>query len=95
MGRHERSPSTETLCEPAPGWVVHLSLMREEIAMWQRLRRPFGTAAESPSLDGEYDPIYGLPWRAVEEWLARNPGLKEKYEAELEQRLAARRVGDG
>ena len=48
--------------------------------MLERLRSLFGTAAESLSLDGEYDPVYGLSKRAIEEWLARNPGLRAEYE---------------
>lgn len=46
--------------------------------MLERLRRLFGTAG-ADGLDGEYDPVYGLPKRAVEEWLARNPGLREEH----------------
>jgi hypothetical protein len=38
--------------------------------------------------DVEYDPVYGLPRRSVEEWLARNPRLRKEYEA-------ARRQGEG
>jgi len=58
------------------------ALMLEEIAMLNWVRRIFGMAAESASSDPEFDPVYGLPRRAVEEWLARNPRLREEYEVE-------------
>ena len=48
--------------------------MLEEIAMLNWVRRLFGMAAESASSDAEFDPVYGLPRRAVEEWLARRYG---------------------
>jgi hypothetical protein len=34
----------------------------------------------------EYDPVYGLPRRAVDEWVARNPTLKTEYAAVLRAR---------
>jgi hypothetical protein len=39
----------------------------------------------------KYDPVYGLPQRAVDEWLARNPEIRDEYEATLR----ARAVGGG
>jgi hypothetical protein len=39
----------------------------------------FGMASESARIRVEYDPVYGLPKARVEEWLARNPRLKETY----------------
>ena len=36
--------------------------------------------ARKPEQEPEYDPVYGLPRRAVEDWLARNPRLREEYE---------------
>ncbi len=27
-----------------------------------------------------FDPVYGLPKHAIDEWLARNPKLREEYE---------------
>jgi hypothetical protein len=54
--------------------------MREESTMLKRLWRLFRIAAESAESHEEYDPVYGLPKRAVEEWLARNPQLREEYE---------------
>jgi hypothetical protein len=47
--------------------------------MLQWLRNLFGTAARSTSADEQFDPVYGLPKRAVDEWLARNPRLGEEY----------------
>jgi hypothetical protein len=32
--------------------------------------------------EAKYDPVYGLPRRSVEEWLARNPQLREEYEVQ-------------
>jgi hypothetical protein len=37
-------------------------------------------AAEPAALDGDYEPVYGLPRLAVEESLAHNPQLREEYE---------------
>jgi hypothetical protein len=31
----------------------------------------------------QFDPIYGLPRRSLDEWLSRNPALKKDYEAAL------------
>jgi hypothetical protein len=31
----------------------------------------------------QFEPIYGLPRRSLDEWLSRNPGLKKDYEAAL------------
>jgi hypothetical protein len=50
--------------------------------MLERLWRFFRVPAQSYSPPTEYDPVYGLPKRAVEEWLARNPRLREKHEVE-------------
>jgi hypothetical protein len=53
--------------------------------MWKQLAWIFGRTGESTSAQAEYEPVYGLPRRAVEEWLARNPQLREEYE--VQQRL--------
>jgi hypothetical protein len=50
--------------------------------MLQYLRRLLGLGGESPPWPNEYEPVYGLPRQAVEEWLARNPRLREEYEVE-------------
>jgi hypothetical protein len=34
-----------------------------------------------------FEPIYGLPRRSLDEWLARNPQLRKEYEIELAARL--------
>lgn len=31
----------------------------------------------------EFEPIYGLPKRSLDEWLSRNPALRKDYDAEL------------
>jgi hypothetical protein len=41
-----------------------------------------GTGAASTSSADEFDPVYGLPRRAVDEWLARNPQLQREYTME-------------
>jgi hypothetical protein len=41
-----------------------------------------GPADQPEPTPTEYDPVYGLPRRAVEEWLARNPRLRQEYEVE-------------
>jgi hypothetical protein len=48
--------------------------------MLDRLWSLFRVAAEPASVDGDYEPVYGLPRLAVEEWLAHNPQLREEYE---------------
>ena len=48
--------------------------------MLKQLARLFGLTPESASTDTEFDPVYGLPKRAIEEWLERNPRLREEYE---------------
>jgi hypothetical protein len=53
------------------------------MVMLRWLWRLFGWAAESSSPTVEYDPVYGFPRRAVEEWLARNPQLREEYEVQV------------
>jgi hypothetical protein len=63
---------------------------REEIAMAKRLARFFGLSAESVPANREFEPVYGLPRRSVEEWLARNPELRATYEAELQKELLGR-----
>ncbi|MDB5310451.1 MAG: Lactate 2-monooxygenase [Gemmataceae bacterium] len=62
--------------------------------MLRRLSRLLGTAGPDPPGDVDYDPVYGLPRHAVEEWLARNPQLREEYEAALHARDASPRIGD-
>lgn len=39
-----------------------------------------GFSSDAPIPQPEYDPVYGLPRRSLEEWLARNPQLREEYE---------------
>jgi hypothetical protein len=49
--------------------------------MWKRLKRLFNRGDRTPKT--EYDPIYGLSRRSVNDWFARNPKLRKKHEAEL------------
>lgn len=37
-----------------------------------------------------YDPIYGLPKSEIDAWLAHNPELRRKHEAELQRRRSAK-----
>jgi hypothetical protein len=37
-------------------------------------------------LEPEYEPVFGLPKRRVQDWLAQNPGYRAVYEAELRKR---------
>lgn len=56
----------------------------------------FRSRKGSSHLDN-FEPIYGLPKRSLDEWLSRNPRLKEQYEKELVARLqnqAAANVGE-
>jgi hypothetical protein len=45
--------------------------------------RLLGLADQPSPADTEYDPVYGLPLRAVDEWLARNPRLRQQSAARL------------
>lgn len=40
----------------------------------------------SPTTADDYDPVFGLPKRSLEEWLARHPSMRPKYDAELNRR---------
>jgi hypothetical protein len=62
--------------------------------MIQALCKLLGISVDPASLHTEYEPVYGLPKRAVEEWLARNPQLNEEYEAQLRQRTLALKGGE-
>ena len=57
--------------------------------MWRRLLKAFGIG-DRKAWEDKFDPIYGLPYPALSDWLARNPKLREQYEAELKARLTAR-----
>jgi ACS family hexuronate transporter-like MFS transporter len=60
------------------------------LLLWGRDRQAVTVSAEL-----KYDPVYGLPWPAVEQWLTRNPWLKEKTEAERIQRKQRWEIKDG
>ena len=40
----------------------------------------------SPTTADNFDPVFGLPKRSLEEWLARHPSMRTKYDAELSRR---------
>lgn len=48
--------------------------------------RVFGIGTDPSELD-EFEPIYGLTRRSLDEWLSRNPELRKKYYIELAARL--------
>jgi hypothetical protein len=50
--------------------------------MPERLWNLFGRKAKAASDHAKYDPVYGFPKQTIEEWLARSPRLREKYELE-------------
>ena len=49
------------------------------------LRRSF-RSAEGSSTISQFEPIYGLPISSLEQWLLRNPKLKESYDATMSAR---------
>jgi hypothetical protein len=54
--------------------------------MWREWLRLIGLSDSADPIGDQYDPVYGLPRRSLEEWLARNPDVKDEYEAELRRR---------
>ncbi len=56
--------------------------------MFKSLLRYFGITKESEEQD-KFDPIYGLPKRALQDWLSRNPTLSIEYNAKLRDRSSA------
>ena len=50
--------------------------------MFNLLFRVFGIGIDSSELD-QFEPIYGLSKRSLDEWLSSNPELKKKYDIEL------------
>jgi hypothetical protein len=46
------------------------------------LLRLFGIIRGEGELD-KFEPIYGLPTRSLDEWLSRNPALRNDYDAKL------------
>jgi hypothetical protein len=55
--------------------------------MFNKIVRIFQRTKPNHERD-KYEPIYGFPREAVEEWLSRNPQLKVQYD----QRLRVRTV---
>jgi hypothetical protein len=51
--------------------------------MLKRLWRFLGLTDHLRPVDTEYDPVYGLPLQAIDEWLARNPRLRKQSEVRL------------
>ena len=50
--------------------------------MIKSLLRFCGIVEDEMELD-QFDPIYGLSKRSLDEWLSRNSALMKKYQAEL------------
>ena len=50
--------------------------------MIKSLLRFLGIIKDEMGLD-QFEPIYGLPKPALDEWLSRNPALEKDYHAEL------------
>jgi hypothetical protein len=52
--------------------------------------RLFGEGSKPARPVVAYDPIYGLPKSVIDAWLAHNPELRRKHEAELQRRRSAK-----
>ena len=39
----------------------------------------------------KFEPVYGLPKQSLEEWLSRNPSMRERYAADLARASKGRR----
>lgn len=50
--------------------------------MIKKLLRLF-RLVETENVSARFEPVYGLPKQAFEEWLSRNPSMRERYAAEL------------
>ncbi len=50
--------------------------------MIESLLRFCGIVKDKERLD-EFESVYGLPVRSLDEWLSRNPALKKDYAAKL------------
>ena len=50
--------------------------------MIESLSRLFGFVADEENFEN-YEPIYGLPKQSLDEWLSRNPKLRQEYDATL------------
>jgi hypothetical protein len=50
--------------------------------MLKFLRRLFGAHTERNAAD-EFDPLYGLSKRSLDDWLSFNPQIREAYESQL------------
>lgn len=48
-----------------------------------RFGRLLGLGDHEPPAEAQYDPVYGLPLRAVDAWLARNPRLRKQCPTRL------------
>ena len=52
--------------------------------MSKRFGSLLGFSEQASPADTQYDPVYGLPLRAVDEWLARNPRLRKPSPTKLQ-----------
>jgi hypothetical protein len=60
--------------------------------MWGSLLRLVGLSAGTDPDRDQYDPVHGLQRRAIEQWLERNPAIRDEYETDLRARAAGRGV---
>ena len=51
--------------------------------MSRRFGRLLGLVDQAPPAYTQYDPVYGLPLRAIDEWLARNPRFRKRSPTKL------------
>ena len=58
--------------------------------MIRKLLRWFGLVNAEAGYE-EFEPVYGLPKRSLEEWLSRNPSMRERYAADLARASRGRR----
>ncbi len=61
----------------------HTATEREGWLMPGRFGRLLGLGDQVPPAEAQYDPVYGLPQRAIDEWLARNPRLRKRSPTRL------------
>jgi len=78
-GRLRSSPNID---EPDP---------REDgLIMIRELLRWFGLFKADAGYE-KFEPVYGLPKQSLQEWLSRNPSMRERYAADLARASKGRR----
>ena len=81
MARRLRESMAVHRLDPVSGQRDRTDGIREQ-SIINSLLRFCGLVKDERGLD-QFEPVYGLPTRSLNEWLSRNPALKEEYEAEL------------